>query len=100
MRIGDNYIELLEPHKGNCFDILKKKGSGTICEICFEVDDIEEFYDKMKAQGITLVDLQQKPISQEQKYCQIPGDDNKFAYFPLDKTHGILIEVEEHSAWR
>jgi len=100
MRIGDNYIELLEPHEGYWVQLLKEKGSGALAEICFEVDDIEEFYDRMKERGITLVDLQQKPLSPNKKYCQIPGDDNKFAYFPLDKTFGTLIEVEEHSAWR
>jgi len=101
MHIGDTYIELLEPHEGYWLELVKRKGSGSLVEICFEVDDIEEFYDRMKAKGITLVDLDQKPLSEEKKkYCQIPGDDNKLAYLPLNKTFGILIEVLERSAWR
>lgn len=97
---GDNYVELLAPVRGPSLDFLKKKGPGTMFELCVEVDNIEEFYDENKKRGITLCDPMGRPLAPEQKWCMIPGDDNKYAYLPGEKTFGTTIEILERCTWR
>jgi catechol 2,3-dioxygenase-like lactoylglutathione lyase family enzyme len=97
---GDNYVELLAPVRGPCKDFLKKKGQGTMFELCVEVDSMKEFYDEMKKRGITLVDSGGRSLPPEKPYCMIPGDDNKYAYLPTDKTFGTTIELLERVKWK
>jgi catechol 2,3-dioxygenase-like lactoylglutathione lyase family enzyme len=96
---GNNYVELLCPVRGPSLDFLKKKGQGTMFELCVEVDNIEEFYDEMKNRDITLVDPAGRPLPSEMKYCSIPGDDNRYAYLPTEKTFGTTIEILERNTW-
>jgi catechol 2,3-dioxygenase-like lactoylglutathione lyase family enzyme len=96
---GDNYVELLAPVRGPSLEFLKKKGQGTMFELCVEVDNIEEFYDEMKKRGITLCDPMNRPLTEEKKWCMIPGDDNKYAYLPVEKTFGTTIEILERCSW-
>jgi len=100
MRLADNYVELFEPRKGTWRNFLERNGSGSIGELCFEVENIEQFYDMMREKGITLVDMEGKPLTPDRKWCVVPGDGNRYAYMPKDKTHGTCIEIVEHSAWR
>lgn len=100
MRIGSNYIELLAPKKGPFLSFLKEKGEGAMCELCFEVDNISKFYNDMRKKGITLVDSRGNPLSPEKPYAMVPGDNNKYAYIPIGKSFGTLIEVIERCAWR
>jgi catechol 2,3-dioxygenase-like lactoylglutathione lyase family enzyme len=97
---GDNYVELLAPVRGPSMEYLKKKGPGTMSELCVEVDNIEEFYDEMKKKGMTLCDPMGRPLPLNKKWCSIPGDDNKYAYLPVDKTFGTTIEILERNTWR
>ena len=97
---GDNYVELLAPVRGPSKEFMDKKGSGTMFEICVEVDNMEEFYDEMKKKEITLCDPMGKPFSPEKKWCSIPGDDNKYAYLPTNKTFGTTIEILERNTWK
>jgi catechol 2,3-dioxygenase-like lactoylglutathione lyase family enzyme len=96
---GDNYVELLAPVRGPSKAFMDKKGPGTMFEICVEVDNMEEFYDEMKKKGITLCDPMGNPLPPEKKWCSIPGDDNKYAYLPTDKTFGTTIEILERNTW-
>lgn len=93
LRTGGAYIELMELRRGPFADMLKKKSIGSIYEVCFRVEDIEKFYDKMKKNGITLVGENGKPIV-EKKYRQLKGG-NKFAYLPYEMTLGTVVEVIE-----
>ena len=97
---GDNYVELLAPVRGPSKQLLEKNGSGSMFELCFEVDNIEEFYDEMKVKGIILCDPMGRPLPEDRKWCSIPGDDNKYAYLPQDKSFGTTIEILERSAWK
>lgn len=97
---GDDYVELLCPVRGPSFEYINKKGSGTMFELCVEVDDIEEFCDEMKKKGMTLCDPVGRPLPPDKKWCLIPGDDNMYAYLPLDKTFGTTIEILERSTCR
>jgi catechol 2,3-dioxygenase-like lactoylglutathione lyase family enzyme len=96
---GDNYVELLAPVRGPSKDLLKKKGQGTMFELCVEVENMEKFYDEMKQRDITLCDPMGKPLPPEKKWCSIPGDDNKYAYMPVVKTFGTTIELLERNTW-
>jgi catechol 2,3-dioxygenase-like lactoylglutathione lyase family enzyme len=96
---GDNYVELLAPVRGPCKEFLKKKGQGSMFELCVEVDSMKDFYDEMKKTGITLVDSSGRTLPPEKPYCMIPGDDNKYAYLPNDKTFGTRIELLERVTW-
>jgi len=97
---GDNYIELLAPVRGPSLDFIKKKGPGTMFELCVEVESMDKFYDEMKERGITLCDSMGRPLTKERKYCSIPGDDNKYAYMPTEKTFGTTIEILERNTWK
>jgi len=96
---GDNYVELLAPVRGPSKEFLEKKGQGTMFELCVEVESMEEFYDELKGKGITLCDPMGKSLPPEKKYCSIPGDDNKYAYLPVDRTFGTTIEILERTVW-
>ena len=97
---GDNYVELLAPVRGPSVEFLKKKGPGTMFELCVEVDNIEEFYDEMKERGITLCDPMGRPLPASKKWCMIPGDDNKYAYIPESESFGTTIEILERCSWK
>ena len=96
---GDNYVELLAPVRGPSKEYLKKTGQGTMFELCVEVENMEKFYDEMKTKGITLCDPTGKPLPPEKKWCSISGDDNKYAYMPIEKTFGTTIELLERNTW-
>ncbi len=74
-------IEFLQPTKeGAYMDLLRLKGEGSIHELCFSVDDVEKFYDKMAKDGVILEDEYGKPLI-EPKYVPSPTG-NKYAYIP------------------
>ena len=97
---GDNYVELLAPVRGPSKELLVKRGSGSMFELCFEVDSIEDFYDEMKGKGIILCDPMGRPLPENKKWCSIPGDDNRYAYLPQDKSFGTTIEILERTIWK
>jgi len=97
---GDNYIELLAPVSGPSKEALDKKGQGTMFELCVEVDSMKEFYSEMKTKGIILCDSLGRPLPEEKPWCSIPGDDNKYAYMPTDKTYGTTFEILERNTWK
>ena len=89
-------IELLEPTKeGAWMELLRQKGEGSMLELCFCVENIEEFYDKMAKDGIILEDDEGKPLT-DPKYVPSPSG-NKFAYLPMDVSGGTWIEILEES---
>jgi len=97
---GDNYVELLAPVSGPSKEYLDKKGAGAMFELCVEVDNIEQFYDEAKKKGMTLCDSMGRPLPPEKKWCSIPGDDNKYAYLPVEKTFGTTFEILERNTWK
>ena len=97
---GDNYVELLAPVSGPSKELLDKKGQGTMFELCVEVESMQEFYDEMRKRGIILRDSLGRPLPPEKPWCMIPGDDNKYAYLPTDKTYGTTFEILERCTWK
>ena len=52
-----NCLQLIEPEVGPGVEELKHWGEGTLLEVAFEVEDIEQVYDQMKMRGIQPVNL-------------------------------------------
>ena len=95
-------IEPLEPKgKSWLLDFLKANGDMAISEICFRVDDIEKFYDKVKKMGFTPVDGNGKPLVDKKYFLvTIPGvpAEIKCFYFnmPLKPNQGPAFEILEY----
>jgi len=87
---GETYLQIIEPSEGPGVEELKRGGEGTLLEVGFQVDDIEELYERMTAKGITPVDLAGQPISD--KYI-VSKFGNRYFFLPKDKTRGTKIEA-------
>jgi len=97
-------IELLQPlRESHLSGFLKTSGDMAVAEICFRVDDIKKFYDKVKEMGLTPVDSEGKPLV-EQRYFVIPfpglPDEYSLKCFyinmPLRQSQGPAIEILEY----
>lgn len=88
------WIELFQPTgPGPLMDLLKAKGDGYPAEICAEVDDIEAYYDRVKAKGVELVNLDGKPFGGGRKCFVLEPYGERGAYFPVSASCGMVIEV-------
>jgi methylmalonyl-CoA/ethylmalonyl-CoA epimerase len=83
---GDTAIELLEPIGENSpiFKFLEKRGEG-IHHICFKVDDIESALERLKNQGIKLIN----------DAPRLGVDGTKVAFLHPKALNGVLIELAE-----
>lgn len=87
---GRTFIQLIEPCEGPGVEELAKGGEGTLFEIGFEVDDIVEFGQRMKAKGTRPGDLTERPIDDdyiESKYG------NRYFVLPRNKMRGTRTEI-------
>ena len=82
--IGESRIELLEPTSEDSpiSKFLEKRGGG-IHHIAVEVDDIVAALDKLRAQGMRLID--ESP--------RIGAEDCLVAFVHPSSTHGVLLEL-------
>ncbi|MBI1731429.1 MAG: VOC family protein [Gammaproteobacteria bacterium] len=88
------WVELFQPAgPGPLMDYLQQKGDGYVAEICAEVDDIEAYYDVVKARGVELVNLDGKPFTGGRKCFTLDPYGDKGAYFPTSASCGMVIEV-------
>lgn len=90
LSLGASHLQLIEPEIGPGVEQLKKAGEGTIFEMALEVNDIEEFYDHVKGQGITPVSLTGEPI---QSKFLTASSGNRYFYLPQQKPQGTNIEI-------
>jgi len=83
---GDTAIELLEPIGNNSpiYKFLEKRGEG-IHHICFKVDDIGSALERLKKQGIKLINEAPRP----------GVDGTKVAFLQPKALNGVLIELAE-----
>ena len=68
-------------------------GEGAIMELGVEVDDIDAFYDHMKAKDITMTAGDATSLPSGQKSVLIESSGDRYSYFPLDKSEGMRILV-------
>jgi methylmalonyl-CoA/ethylmalonyl-CoA epimerase len=83
---GDTTIELLEPigKHSPIHKFLEKRGEG-IHHICFKVDDIESALERLKKQGIRLINEAPRP----------GVDGTRVAFLHPKALNGVLIELAE-----
>ncbi|HER24753.1 MAG TPA: methylmalonyl-CoA epimerase [Candidatus Atribacteria bacterium] len=86
--LGDSELELLESTapEGPIARFIEKKGEG-IQHIAFRVDNIEKTLEKLKKEGVRLID--EKP--------RYGAGGAKIAFLHPKDTNGILIELSERS---
>ena len=87
---GESFLQLLEPSEGPGLDNLEKGGEGTIFEIAFAVDNIEEFYDNMAGKGVIPVDFAGGQFSG--KYI-VSSFGNRYFFLPKTQTRGTRTEI-------
>jgi len=86
--LGDSELELLESISpdGTIARFIEKKGEG-IQHIAFRVDNIEKVLEKLKEEGVRLID--EKP--------RYGAGGAKIAFLHPKSTNGILIELSERN---
>jgi methylmalonyl-CoA/ethylmalonyl-CoA epimerase len=88
IKVGDTNIELLEAtsETSPIAKFIEKKGEG-IHHICYEVEDVAEELEKLKKEGIQLIDNEPKP-----------GAHGKIVAFVHPKsTKGVLTELAQNA---
>lgn len=85
---GNSRIELIAPTRedSEVSAFLAKKGEG-IHHICIEVEDLEASLKEMKANGVRLINETPK----------IGAGGSKIAFVHPKATHGVLLELVEHT---
>ena len=83
---GNSEIELVKPTSADSgvARFLEKRGPG-IHHICLEVDDIEASLEKLKGDGVQLIN--ESPL--------IGTGGKKIAFIHPKSTHGVLVELYE-----
>ena len=86
--LGDSELELLESTspEGPIAEFIEKKGEG-LQHIAFRVDNIEKALEKLKKEGVSLID--EKP--------RYGAGGAKIAFLHPKDTNGILIELSERN---
>lgn len=86
--LGDSKLELLESTSpdGPVARFIEKKGEG-IQHIAFRVDNLEKILEKLKEDGVRLID--EKP--------RYGAGGTKIAFLHPKSTNGILIELSERN---
>ena len=87
---GATYLQILEPHQGPGVKELADGGEGTLFEMAFQVNDVEEFAGRMKAKGIPPSDIAERPI--KEKYIESKFG-NRYFILAGGKTRGARIEI-------
>ena len=90
------WLQLMQPASaGFAMDLLKEKGDGYVLEIAAEVDDLDAFYDRTAAKGVTMVSIDGKPLAAGTKGATIEPTGDRHHYFPLNVSCGMRITVFE-----
>lgn len=93
---GGVWLALVQPvGPGPLMDYLDEKGDGFIAELIVEVDDLDAFYDRMRARGITMVDTRGEPLDEREKAHVLAPFGDRIAYFPVGVSRGMVIEVSQ-----
>ena len=85
--VGETNLELLFPTavESPITNFLQKNPKGGLHHICLEVENLEAHLEKLKAQGVKLID--EKP--------RIGAHNKRIAFVHPKSTGGVLIELSE-----
>ena len=89
---GKTSLQIIEPCEGPGVKELAQRGEGALLEMAFEVDDAEEFSDRMATRGVRPHNIAEQPI--EEKYITSKFG-NKYYILPANKMRGTRIEIVE-----
>ena len=86
--VGQTNVELVQSTEpdGTMSKFIEKKGEG-IHHIAFEVEDIDQALEELKAKGVPLIDQQARPGAHEAR----------IAFLHPKGTNGILIELVQYT---
>jgi methylmalonyl-CoA epimerase len=87
--VGESRLELLEPvgAEGPVQKFLEKRGEG-IHHICLEVEGLPEILERLREQGVELIDNEPRP----------GAHGSMVAFVHPKSAHGVLIELVESSS--
>ena len=85
--VGESNIELVQPagEASGTARFIEKRGEG-IHHICLQVEDIDAALRQLEANGVALIDREPRP-----------GAHGRFAFVHPRGTHGVLLELVEHT---
>lgn len=86
---GETALQIIQPIEGIGQAELIKGGEGTIFEIGYRVDNLEEFNEGMIAKGFRPANLAEKPIPE--KYI-VSKFGNRYSLLPKEATRGTRSE--------
>lgn len=90
----ETFIEFL-PSKDN-YALNMLNAEGTIVELCITVDDIEEWFDKVKKMGLTPINpYTKKPLLDKNEIVTGMVTKSRFFYLHPSETFGTLLEILE-----
>lgn len=84
------FLQIIQPIEGPGVEELQRGGEGTLFEVGFQVEDIEEFNGALRARGASPLDLAERPITQSfvpSKYG------NRYSFVPRSITRGARVEI-------
>jgi methylmalonyl-CoA epimerase len=86
--IGNAHLQLLEPtdDESTVAKFIERRGEG-LHHIAIRVDDIEAALGELKAAGAELIDAEPR----------IGGGGHRVAFVHPSTTHGLLVELVEHT---
>jgi hypothetical protein len=87
---GATFLQIIEPVVGPGVEELKRGGEGTLFEVGFQVDDIEDFNRSLRARDSGPVDMTGQPIDAN----FIPSKfGNRYSFVPASLTRGTRVEI-------
>ena len=86
--IGNSHLQLLEPtdEESTVAKFIERRGEG-LHHIAIRVEDIESALDELRKAGAELIDSEPR----------IGGGGHRVAFVHPSTTHGLLIELVEHT---
>jgi catechol 2,3-dioxygenase-like lactoylglutathione lyase family enzyme len=86
---GNTALQIIQPIEGIGCGELEKGGEGTIFEIGYQIDDLEEFNNQMTSKGFGPVNIAEKPISGKFILSKFG---NRYSLLPREATRGTRSE--------
>jgi catechol 2,3-dioxygenase-like lactoylglutathione lyase family enzyme len=84
------FLQIIEPIEGPGVEELQRGGEGTLFEVGFEVENIEDFNRALRARNAGPLDLAERPIAEN----FIPSRyGNRYSFVPKSMTRGTRVEV-------
>jgi catechol 2,3-dioxygenase-like lactoylglutathione lyase family enzyme len=89
-KTGTTFLQIIQPIEGPGVVELQRGGEGTLFEVGFAVDNIEEFNSALRARNAGPLDIAERPITEN----FIPSRyGNRYSFVPRSITRGARVEI-------